>query len=288
MNGFWRNIRYALRGLAMTSGFKEVAALALALVIGGTITIARVARRTLCAKTALNANSIEQESQTERVATLDLALPPARKEAEKIRRVVFLNELFTRLRALPGIVEVGGSSCLPLPEYGHDGPLAPRNARQAFPIVEKRFGAFFDHQNPSGPAEYCAATAGYFRALRIPLLRGRLFNARDTFDAPHVALISESLARLEWPGQDPIGKELEFANMDGDTRLLTIVGIVGDLRANNLETTPGPTIYVNYLQRPQVAQGFTVVMRSNGEAASVFPSAFRARSGDSSGALRYE
>jgi putative ABC transport system permease protein len=75
-----------------------------------------------------------------------------------------------------------------------------------------------------------------------------LFDERDTLDAPHVALISETLARQRWPGQDPVGRTIEFGGMDGDLRPLTIVGVVGDVRQLSLESEPEPTIYVGAAQ----------------------------------------
>jgi putative ABC transport system permease protein len=112
----------------------------------------------------------------------------------------------------------------------------------------------------TGYADYCPASEGYFRALNIPLLRGRLFDDRDTMDAPHVAVVSQSLAREKWPEQDPLGRTIEFGNMDGDLRPLTIVGVVGDVRQDSLERPPSPIIYVNYRQRPQATQHFTAVV----------------------------
>ncbi|HUL14983.1 MAG TPA: ABC transporter permease [Terriglobales bacterium] len=288
MNGKWRDIRYALRRLTGSPGFVTAAVLTLLLGIGGSISMLRDLRITPRQRSLQSPYSLDPGFQAERIATLDLALPPAHEEADKIRRVVFLNELFTRLRALPGIVEVGGTACLPLPDRNRGVSLAQSNAGEAFPITEIEFGKLFNDRARTEPEEYCAATAGYFKALGIPLLRGRLFDARDTLNAPHVALISQSLARLKWPGQDPIGKQLEFGNLDGDARLLTIVGIVGDAHAVNLDTPAGPTVYVNYAQRPQSTQYFTVVMRSNREAASLVPSAFHARRPNPAMVLRYE
>ncbi|MGC2743031.1 MAG: FtsX-like permease family protein, partial [Candidatus Angelobacter sp.] len=105
------------------------------------------------------------------------------------------------------------------------------------------------------------------------LWRGRLFDDRDTMDAPHVALISESLAREKWPNQDPIGRTIEFGNMDGDLRLLTVIGVVGDVREASLEKPPRPTIYVNYRQRPQATYRFSAVVRTAADPASVIASA---------------
>jgi predicted permease len=111
----------------------------------------------------------------------------------------------------------------------------------------------------------------YFRALGIPLVRGRLFDDRDGPSAPHAAVISESLVRSRWPDADPIGATIEFGNMDGDLRPLTIVGVVGDTREYGLEQPPRPTIFVNLIQRPRFQA--TVVMRSDAEPAAIVPAA---------------
>ena len=74
-------------------------------------------------------------------------------------------------------------------------------------------------------------------------------------------MISESLARERWPGQDPIGHTIEFGNMDGDLRLLTIVGIVGDTHEYGLDAPPRPTVYVNLFQRPRPAITLTMLRR---------------------------
>ena len=75
---------------------------------------------------------------------------------------------------------------------------------------------------------------------------------------------SESLAKSRWQGVDPIGRTIEFGNMDGDVRLLTIVGIVGDTREYGPEQPPRPTVYVNLMQRPRFS--VSVVMRLTGDA----------------------
>jgi hypothetical protein len=125
------------------------------------------------------------------------------------------------------------------------------------------FEALFRQKERLGTADFCVATNGYFQVLGIPLIRGRIFDERDGADSPHVAVISESLARDRWPGQDPIGHTIEFGNMDGDLRLLTIVGIVGDIHTYGLEAPPRPTVYVDLFQRPRSA--ITVTMLSDAD-----------------------
>jgi predicted permease len=95
------------------------------------------------------------------------------------------------------------------------------------------------------------------------LLRGRIFDEHDGANAPHVAVISESLARDRWPGEDPLGHTIEFGNMDGDLHLLTIVGIVGDTHEYGLDVPPHPTVYVNLFQRPRSAMTLTLLAESD-------------------------
>jgi predicted permease len=121
------------------------------------------------------------------------------------------------------------------------------------------FDVLFRQKERMGVADFSVATDGYFAALRIPLLRGRFFDERDGPNAPHAALISASLAQQRWPGQDPIGQTIEFGNMDGDLRLLTIVGIVGDVHQYGPDAPPKPRVYVNLFQRPQPQMTLTIL-----------------------------
>jgi putative ABC transport system permease protein len=250
----------------------------------------------LLGRSLIRVLSIDPGFGTEHVVTIDLALPTAFKPDQKIRRAQFLNDLFSHLRALPGVQEVGGTNALPLLSgTTSDGGFALVNPQQLSPktldlmnrsaqgnvwddnTLAKDLNNFlvplFRDPKQSGYADYASVSEGYFRALGIPLLRGRLFSDRDTMDAPHVALISDSLARQKWPNEDPTGHAIEFGNMDGDLRLLTIIGVVGDVRERSLEKPPRPTIYVNYRQRPQATYNFSAVVRTAGDPSSVIASA---------------
>jgi predicted permease len=184
------------------------------------------------------------------------------KDAEKTLQVKKLNDLFARLRAIPGVQAVGGANVLPLvSDFMANGTFLMLNPRQ-IPTRMEDFERLMHDPSITGYADYCVASEDYFRVLAIPLLRGRLFEDHDVMDAPHVAVINNALARTRWPNEDPLGKTIEFGNMDGDLRLLTIVGVVGDARNSSLETLPSPTVYVNYRQRPQSTDRFAVVIRT--------------------------
>jgi putative ABC transport system permease protein len=227
----------------------------------------------LLGRSLLRLLSVDPGFHTEHVITMDLALSSPEQDADKVRRVAFLNELFARLGALPGVEEVGGTQSLPLTSSLADGTYVMMNPGEVLPRSMEDLDRLFHDSTRTGDADYCPASEGYFRVLGIPLLRGRLFDARDTMNAPHAALISDSLAHEKWPGQDPLGHEIEFGNMDGDLRFLTVVGVVGDVRTASLEAPPRPTIYVNYRQRPQATRDFSIVLRTAAEPASVLSAA---------------
>lgn len=116
----------------------------------------------------------------------------------------------------------------------------------------------------TGHASYCVASEDYFRTLGIQLVRGRLFARQDDANAPHVAVISETLARQRFANRDPVGQTLEFGNMDGDLRPLTVIGVVADVRAEGLDRPPSSIIYVDYRQRGlRLNSSPTILMRSS-------------------------
>ena len=236
------------------------------------ITLVLLAGAGLLGRSLLRVLSVDPGFRTQDVLTIDLALPFPEKDTEKVRRVEFLNELFSRLRLVPGVREVGGANGLPLTTGLADGTYVLMSPQEKLPRMEDLERLFHDSTR-TGDADYGVASEGYFHSLGIPLLRGRLFDDRDTMDAPHVALISQSLAREKWPNMDPLGRTIEFGNMDGDLRLLTVVGVVGDVREDSLEATPRPTIYVDYRQRPQATGRFTLVLRTTAQPAVIIPAA---------------
>jgi predicted permease len=177
-------------------------------------------------------------------------------------RIQFLNQLLTQLAALPGVREAGATSSLPLAQGLSDGTYVLLNPGEQPPSQMQDMEKLFHDNTRTGHADYNSTSEGYFRALGIPLVRGRWFDDHDTIDAPHVALINEAMAKDKWPNQNPLGHTIEFGNMDGDLRPLTIVGILGNIRQENLESPPNPTVYVTYRQRPQRMDSFSVVLRT--------------------------
>jgi predicted permease len=236
------------------------------------ITLVMLVGAGLLGRSLLRVLSVKPGFRTEQIVAIDLTMPPAENPQGRARNIGFLNTLFDRLKTIPGVQEVGGANTLPLSRGLADGTFLAITAQQ-MPKSMEEFGAMAKNPELTGYADFCVATEDYFPVLGIPLIRGRLFDERDGSDAPHAAVISESLAQKKWPKQDPLGRTIEFGNMDGDVRLLTIVGIVGDIRERSLEKPPRATVYVNYKQRPAAASHFTVMVRSQGDTAAVISAA---------------
>ena len=230
------------------------------------LTVVLLVGAALLGRSLLRVLSIDPGFRTEGIVAMDLALPYSDDPKAKTRLLPLYSDLFDRLRAIPGVEQVAAVNAVPLAGGLPDGMFALATTHAA-PRTTDDVKLLFQQKDKLGTADYCAASPDYFHALGIPLIRGRLFDGRDGPDAPHAAVISESLARTRWPNIDPLGATVEFGNMDGDLRLLTIVGIVGDTREYGLEQPPRPTLYVNLMQRPKFTA--TVVMRSNAGARGI-------------------
>jgi predicted permease len=228
------------------------------------ITLVLVVGAGLFGRSLMKVLEVDPGFRVDKIVTIDVSLPWVRGDDPKAKagQAIFFSNLIDRLKQIPGVLKVGATSGLPMDGGLPDGMFLLMTQNEV-PKNLEGFDALFQQKERIGNADFCVATDGYFQALGIPLLRGRIFEERDGADAQHVAVISESLARDRWPGQDPIGHTIEFGNMDGDPRLLTIVGIVGDVHEYGLDAPPRPTVYVNLLQRPRAA--ITVTMLSDAD-----------------------
>jgi predicted permease len=149
-------------------------------------------------------------------------------------------------------------------------------------LMRQDLEPLFNDKAHTGYANYQMVSGSYFATMGIPLLSGRLFDDNDREGAPEVAIINAALARKQWPNENPIGKVIEFGNIDGDLTPLSVVGVVGDTREQDLAADPPATVYVSFRQRPGNDNGMFVVMATN-TAASVTASArqsFRQLRGD--------
>ena len=189
----------------------------------------------------------------ESAVVMNLSLPASDDKDQQKRNALFYQQLLERLGQLSDVVAIGGINGLPMTNTGADGTFLIDN-----------------DPTHAGHAEYRLASSGYFAAMGIPVLRGRVFGASDGPDAPPAAVISQSLAQKYFPGTDPIGRRIQFGNMDGDGRLLEIVGVVGIVREYGLDDAPALTVYANAFQRPQ-SYSLAMVVRAQGDPTTPIP-----------------
>jgi predicted permease len=167
------------------------------------------------------------------VLTASIDLPP--DEYSQYERVTsFYKQLMDKLRQTPGIAAAGGSTDLPLlGGWTH-----------AFTVE--------GYQPPPGPAlslcNHSVIFGDYLQTMGIPLLRGRYFTEQDGPNSTHVLIVSESLAKKYWPGQDPLGKRLKWGPQESTDPWLTVVGVVGDVKQGALEKATDAHTYEPYLQ----------------------------------------
>jgi predicted permease len=230
------------------------------------ITLVLVVGAGLFGRSLMKVLEVNPGFRVDNIVTMDVSLPWEDDPKVKAGQAMFFSKLIDRLKQIPGVRKVGATSGLPMDGGLPDGMFLLMTQNE-LPRTADGLAALFQQKARIGNADFCVATDGYFQALAIPLIRGRIFDDRDGATAPHVAVISESLARDRWPNQDPIGHTIEFGNMDGDLRLLTIVGIVGDTHEYGLDAPPRPTVYVNLFQRPRAE--VTVTMLSDADMGSV-------------------
>jgi predicted permease len=160
--------------------------------------------------------------RAEGVLTMRTTLPWP-KYAETERRAAFYRGVLSEVRALPGVVDAGYISGLPMVVRGAIWPVA----------IEGEPGALL--AGHSVTLRY--VTPGFFRTIEVPLKKGRDVSDTDHGRAPFVAVVSESFARRHWPGEDPIGKRFNVAFFDR-----TIVGVVADIRTRGLESPSEPQV----------------------------------------------
>ncbi|HEU4766009.1 MAG TPA: FtsX-like permease family protein, partial [Pyrinomonadaceae bacterium] len=172
--------------------------------------------------------------RTDNLLTMRMVLPST-KYAKPEQRRAFYDELLRRVDELPGVDSAGMISFLPLSFSGMN-----------FAFTVEGQPAPGDMNLPM--ALYRVVSPDYFRAMGIPLQRGRFFDSRDTAESPAVIVVNRRLAEHFWPGEDPTGKRLKIGPLDSPNPWATIAGVVGDVRQAGLSNELRFELYVPYAQ----------------------------------------
>jgi putative ABC transport system permease protein len=190
-------------------------------------------------------NGVNPGFNPQNLLTVRMMLLPSKDEARQAQTV---NAILERVRELPGVIAAGSISVLPMQGF-NSWTWCFRADRP-----EPRRG-----EAPTG--DISGITPGYFRAMAIPLLRGRDFNSSDRGGARPVGIINETAARAFYPHEDPIGKRLQvFWN---GIEPVEIVGVSADIRHGDLKTEPRTTVFLSNDQVPSTIAA--IVVRTAGD-----------------------
>jgi putative ABC transport system permease protein len=215
--------------------------------------VALMAGAGLLFRSLVGLQNVDPGLDAHNVLTFRVTLPSQRYKGPQ-KRIDFFQQATEKLNQLPGVRSASATSYLPLNGIGAGTGV-------------KILG-----QPPAKPGEELVATIrtvlpGYFRTMGIPLKRGRDFNAADDVEStPHRFIVSEAFVRKYLPGDEPLGRQISV-EMDKENPFGEIVGVVGDVSNQTLDSEPSPTVY--YIHSHLVYGEMMFVLRAENDALSL-------------------
>ncbi len=193
--------------------------------------------------------------KTDRIVSFGYVMP-GRDWQDAAKRQQLLDRALAELRNLPGVTHVALTNPLPLSGGGNQTSYLIEGEPEPGP-----------GKRPS--TENNAASAAYFETMRIPLLRGRTFTDQEKIDEPRTILIDAKFAETHFPGQDPIGKRVNFGQPNREPDYATIIGVVGHVQNYGIGQDTRVQIYYPYHRSPPSLVSF--VLRTQQDPASLGP-----------------
>lgn len=207
----------------------------------------------LLAKSFVHLLEVKPGFDPSQTLTMEVSLPafPPSKYANEPEQAAFFRQVLDRLNHSPGVVAAGAVLSLPLTGAQETTDL----------FIEGR-------KNPPAAqrpeADYTVVSPEYFRALAIPLIKGRQFSDSDRKDSPGVIIINDALARRYWPSEEAVGQRIRIGFEDLPRE---IIGVVGSIKQTALSGDTRPAMYMPLQQRP--VGGLSIVIRTNGDPMSL-------------------
>ena len=202
------------------------------------------------------------------VLSAELRVPGGRFSASRpwFRRAQYFDRLIAEVGQIPGVRAVAGTSKIPLTGEVGTGSMWRTDAPGAHGTTPPTSAA------DQWKASIQLVTPRYFETMGVPVMRGRAFAAGDRFTEdvltndslprpPGVAIINEAMARRYWPDSDPLGTTIFLFDDEAFAAYRTVVGVVGDVRAETVDAAAGPTVFLPYAQNP--GQSLSLVLRSD-------------------------
>ena len=247
-----RGGRAGIGGRALTRDALVVAQIAVALVL--------LVSAGLLIRTLGNLRGMDLGFRADHLLTMRTTLP-APRYADGNARLAFYDRVIREVRALPGVESAGYVSVLPFLSIGNTAGYR----------VEGR------EPLPGQDALYRGVAGDYLKTIGAVLVEGRLPDDRDGRDAPLVAVVNETFARLQWPGQSALGRRVSFGGDDSPWR--TVIGVVQDVRERGYELEMKPGAYVPHAQALTVSTPQHLVVRTAGDPLAVAPAIRRVIAG---------
>ncbi len=202
----------------------------------------------LLSRTFFHLLNVDAGVNVERVLTFELSLPSS-KYAQTDTMVALYDKVLKTLPAVPGIEASGIVRTVPL-----NGATEGSIVRVPGRVAKSR------EDRPV--SNYNIASPGYFSTVGTPILQGREFLETDKADSPPVVIVNNASAKKFWPGQNAIGKQIGLASLQFP--LMTVVGVVADVKHISLREAPGPEMYVPLTQKPFPSMAImSVVLRTH-------------------------
>lgn len=190
---------------------------------------------------------------------------PAFSMAQYLGAIRTFENVLEQIRRLPDVQSAAAVMGLPTGRYGSNGSYLVEGVH--IQPGQDPFKMNWPHKLPW--ALFSLASPDYFSTVGIRLLAGRDFTPRDRYEAPFIAIISESLARQSFGTSDPIGRRI-YCGLDSP-KPMTIVGVVKDVRQDSPGSPPEPEIYMPFQQHPYFANELQLVMRTRSKPANLIP-----------------
>ncbi len=191
-----------------------------------------------------NLLTVEMGFDRTRVLTFHITLPKEKYQKDDQVRGYY-DRVIQELQSLPGVESVGCVTSLPS-GWSWNWTKYTAEGRPTTSASER----------PSAISQI--VTPDFFRSLRVSLLQGRFLTTADKQGAVPVVMISESMARINWPEQNPLGKHLKLGSADGTESTREVVGVVRDVRTSGFDDAQVPAIYVPFAQLPQLSSAIVV------------------------------
>jgi len=197
--------------------------------------------------------TVDPGFHAENLGSVHLTLPESRYTNGR-ERWTFYEQLLQQIRAIPEVRSAGLASSLPFPGKNNINNSMIWKVGKGLESEAGIRGTSFD------------VTHGYLETLGVRLLAGRLFTAADDVDGEPVMIVNETLARRYWPNESPLGSRVRYW-----AGTHTIVGVVGDVKREDLASEPEPTYYVALGQRTDEVDDPTLLVRTSGDPSQVIP-----------------